>query len=71
METKPVFYLDDDVLDEESQEDYDSEAYGSLKELYFGTANTNPQDLRKYKKPLPSITGGTFTSVLHPPLNFC
>ena len=59
METKPVFYLDDDVLDEESQEDYDSEAYGSLKELYFGTANTNPQDLRKYKKPLPSITGGT------------
>ena len=52
-----MFYLDDDVVDEGSQEDYDSEAYGSLKDLYFGTATAEPQDLRKYKNPLPSITG--------------
>ena len=52
-----MFYLDDDVVDEGSQADYDSEAYGSLKDLYFGTATAEPQDLRKYKNPLPSITG--------------
>ena len=56
METKPVFYLDDDVVDEASEEDYDSEAYGSLKDHYF-SATAGPPDLRKYKKPLPSIAG--------------
>lgn len=59
METKPVFYLDDDVVDDELEdEDFQKpmSPYGSLKDLYFGgTGNT--QELNKYKKPLPAIPG--------------
>jgi len=60
METKPVFYLDDDVIDDDELEDEDiqrpTSPYGSLKDLYFGEPG-NTADLNKYKKPLPAIPG--------------
>ena len=54
METKPVFHLDDDVIDdEEIDEDRQrgTSPYGSLKDLYLS------REFSKYKKPLPSIQG--------------
>jgi hypothetical protein len=60
METKPVFHLDDDLVDDEVDEDMQraTSPYGSLKDLYLGTGNS--RELTKYKKPLPSITGNQY-----------
>ncbi|XP_045192778.2 uncharacterized protein LOC123549036 isoform X5 [Mercenaria mercenaria] len=55
METKPVFHLDDDLIDDdEIDEDIQrsTSPYGSLKELYLS------RDFNKYKKPLPAISAG-------------
>ncbi|XP_052789596.1 uncharacterized protein LOC128224033 isoform X4 [Mya arenaria] len=58
METKPVFYLDDDVMDEEFDEDLQrpTSPYGSLKDLYFGGMGA-PREFSKYRRPLPAIGG--------------
>ncbi|KAL4218691.1 hypothetical protein ACF0H5_021279 [Mactra antiquata] len=60
METKPVFHLDDDVIDDDEEIDEDIQRgpspYGSLKDLYFGAGSS--KEFNKYKKPLPAITGG-------------
>lgn len=60
METKPVFYLDDDVVDDEIEdEDFQrpTSPYGSLKDLYFGGGTGNSKEFNRYKKPLPAIAG--------------
>ncbi|XP_052221195.1 uncharacterized protein LOC127837841 isoform X3 [Dreissena polymorpha] len=57
METKPVFYLDEDVVDEVDEDrQRPGSPYGSLKELYFG-GNGQVGDLNRYTKPLPAISG--------------
>lgn len=61
METKPVFYLDDDVVDDELEDDEDLQhadsPYGSLKDLYLGMTGNSRDFPSKYKKPLPAIPG--------------
>jgi len=58
METRPVFYLDEDVVDEDD-EDFQprpTSPYGSLQDIYM-TRTPHPRDLARFRRPLPAIPG--------------